>query len=630
MSESQREFHDGELIGGTRYQVVSMIGAGGMGCVYLVEHTELGKHFVLKSLLRELAGRKDLVARLRNEWRALAKLEHPNIVNVTDAGTSDGGVPFYVMERLDGCTLGQKLRAAGRLLVPDAIDVAVGVLDGLSAAHDIGIVHRDVKPPNIFVMANGSVKLLDFGIAKVLDRDAAKITGRGLAVGTPRYMSPEQARGERVDGRVDLYATGLILFEMIAGRGPFDGTRDANELLLAQIGTPAPALSSVAPGVARELDGLLHRLLSKDPRDRPQTARSVANELLALRARYRRQPAATDAPTPRVDFDARTEGAEFPPAARVSGSPTATTAVDGRGSSPDALSGPTPSTAPHTPSASFHDATDTFADTPSTAHDLADGAAGSTATAIEGRAERSPPKAAALAGSSSDGAASTFPTEDVRSTVSERGPTSSGPGLHDRTLRLDELTRNETAPTHTAISNTPTGETPPPVAPFETPMPKPGRSASGAKKLVVAAGAAAVFVFLGGITWAFWPDHERAEASAQAAAPAAGTASLPASSLPAPPSAAPIAARSAAAQLPSAPSEPPSASSEAASAASAPPRDLSTDTRAPPKKAVISGTKPSSTKTTSATPRVPRAAPPPPAAKKPQKPSPTLLPGSGL
>lgn len=281
-SDTFREFADGEIIAGTRYRVVSLIGAGGMGSVFEVEHVELGKRFVLKAMLRELAGRKDLVARLRQEWRALARLEHPNIVNVTDAGTSDTGVPFYVMERLDGETLAARLARSRRIPVAEALELGAGILHGLSAAHEIGIVHRDIKPPNIFVGSTGSVKLLDFGIAKIADVRADVITARGVAIGTPRYMSPEQARGDRVDGRADLYAAGLVLFEMVAGRGPFDGAKDANDLLLAHLSTPAPRLSSVAPDVLPELDDIVNSLLAKDPRERPSSARPVAQALQHL------------------------------------------------------------------------------------------------------------------------------------------------------------------------------------------------------------------------------------------------------------------------------------------------------------------------------------------------------------
>jgi eukaryotic-like serine/threonine-protein kinase len=322
-----REFQDGELVPGTRYRVTRLIGSGGMGRVYEVEHVELGKRFVLKALQRELSRREDLVARLRNEWRALARLEHPNIVNVTDAGTSDNDVPFYVMERLEGETLSALLHRQRRLVPQQALAIAAGMLEGLHAAHQIGVVHRDVKPPNIFLTAPTTVKVLDFGIAKIKDANDV-ITARGLAVGTPRYMSPEQAHGSPVDARSDIYAAGLMLFEMVSGVGPFDDARDHNELLLAHLGRKAPLLSSISV-VAPELDALVAGMLAKDPRERPPSARHVAETLRALGQRYAHY-VATDAPTfnaPRAPLSeppTRVEGqrrpsSAAPPATRPDG-----------------------------------------------------------------------------------------------------------------------------------------------------------------------------------------------------------------------------------------------------------------------------------------------------------------------
>lgn len=275
-----REFQDGEVIGGTRYRVLRLIGKGGMGSVYEVEHRELGKRFVLKALLRELARREDLVQRLRNEWRALGRLEHPNIVTVTDAGTSSNGVPFYVMERLQGETLSERMRRVGRLGIAEATAITASILDGLSAAHAIGIVHRDIKPSNVILMAGDHPKILDFGVAKIAG-ESGVVTARGAAIGTPRYMSPEQARGERVDGRTDLYASGLLLFEMVTGAGPFDDAKDSNELFLAQIARRAPSLASRAVGVSRELDRAVEALLEKNHEQRPSTARAAAQRLRA-------------------------------------------------------------------------------------------------------------------------------------------------------------------------------------------------------------------------------------------------------------------------------------------------------------------------------------------------------------
>ncbi|HLV66996.1 MAG TPA: protein kinase [Polyangiaceae bacterium] len=284
MSEYE-EFRDGEIVAGTRYRVVRLLGVGGMGSVYEVEHVELGKRFVLKALLRSLARRHDLVLRLRNEWRALGRLEHPNIVTVTDAGTSAGGAPFYVMERLDGETLEARMRRVRRFSVSESLAVAQGVLEGLAAAHAIGVVHRDIKPPNVFLVGGEHPKILDFGVAKISD-DPGVVTARGAAVGTPRYMSPEQVRGEAVDGRADVYATGLLLFEMLTGVNPFEDAREPNQLLLAQLGRPAPRVASLTMGVPSELDELVASMLEKSPENRPRSALDAARALGELRARW--------------------------------------------------------------------------------------------------------------------------------------------------------------------------------------------------------------------------------------------------------------------------------------------------------------------------------------------------------
>jgi serine/threonine-protein kinase len=280
-----REFKDGEIIAGTRYRVIRLIGVGGMGSVYEVEHVELGKRFVLKALLRQLSRRHDLVLRLRNEWRALGRLEHPHIVTVTDAGTSAGGVPFYVMERLDGDTLAVRMRKVRRFAIPEALAIVARVLEGLAAAHQIGIVHRDIKPPNIFMIGADHPKILDFGVAKIAD-DPGVVTARGVAIGTPRYMSPEQARGDAVDSRSDIYSTGLILFEMITGVNPFEDARDSKELLVAHLTRSAPRLSSLTRGVPEQLDRILGQMLAKDTESRPRDARDVAAALSALRERW--------------------------------------------------------------------------------------------------------------------------------------------------------------------------------------------------------------------------------------------------------------------------------------------------------------------------------------------------------
>ncbi|HTM44617.1 MAG TPA: serine/threonine-protein kinase [Polyangiaceae bacterium] len=280
---TRQHFDEGQRIAGTKYRVVRLLGSGGMGSVYEVEHEELGKRFVLKTLLKELSSRDDLVQRLRNEWRALGRLEHPNIVRVSDAGVTEDQLPYFVMERLTGETLASRLATHRQLPLSEALSIGAAVLDALSVAHSIGVVHRDVKPPNIFITTQGVPKLLDFGIAKLLDASAEAITARGVAVGTPRYMSPEQAAGDLVDARADLYAVGLVLYEMISGRGPYSAA-DANELFLAHLTQTAPPLSQYVPGIPIEIDALIAALLAKAPSERPTSAKVAADAMRAVRS----------------------------------------------------------------------------------------------------------------------------------------------------------------------------------------------------------------------------------------------------------------------------------------------------------------------------------------------------------
>ncbi len=301
MHARKQEFEIGKVLAGTRYRVLGRIGAGGMGTVYDVEHVELGKRFVLKALHGDLARRPDLAARLRNEWRALGRLEHPNIVTVTDAGTSASAVPFYVMERLEGETLAARLRRERRLLPTSALDITIELLEGLDAAHRIRVVHRDIKPPNIFLLTVGGVKLLDFGVAKLRDGTPEVVTARGMALGTPRYMAPEQVTGGELDARTDLYAVGLVLYEMLAGCSPFEfGAAKNDDILVAQLTKIPPRLSHVASGILPELDQLLAALLAKDAAQRPGTAAQVSHRLRNIRAQYRHQLGAEETVQARV------------------------------------------------------------------------------------------------------------------------------------------------------------------------------------------------------------------------------------------------------------------------------------------------------------------------------------------
>jgi serine/threonine protein kinase len=281
-----RDYQPGELVPGTVYRVMRRIGAGGMGTVYDVEDTTIGKRYVLKTLHPQLGSREDLARRMKNEARTLARLNHANIVEVFTAGvTSDDlRLPYYVMERLNGQSLRVVLEKKGQLERQHAYHIGIDLLDALDHAHDKGVIHRDVKPDNIFLHRTPAgvtvTKLLDFGIVALLDDGTRETAGRFL--GTLRYAAPEQLRGEKPTPKTDVYAAGLVMYEILAGRGPFDDEADAHRIGAAHINKPAPFVTRFV-AVPRELENLLMASLSKDPSLRPRDAFSFAASLRNLK-----------------------------------------------------------------------------------------------------------------------------------------------------------------------------------------------------------------------------------------------------------------------------------------------------------------------------------------------------------
>jgi serine/threonine protein kinase len=203
------------------YEIIAPIGSGGMGEVYRARDTRLDRLVAIKILPASVAGDPDRLARFAREAKAVAALSHPNVLSIHDFGTSDG-ISYVVTELLEGATLRERL-ASGPVPMQKAIDITVQIARGLAAAHDKGIVHRDLKPENIFLTRDGHLKILDFGLAKqtTADGQTSLNTEAGVVLGTVGYMSPEQVRGERVDGRTDLFACGVVLYELLTGRRPF-------------------------------------------------------------------------------------------------------------------------------------------------------------------------------------------------------------------------------------------------------------------------------------------------------------------------------------------------------------------------------------------------------------------------
>ncbi len=297
---------------GTPYRSIAPIGRGATGEVVEAEHRALGKTVAVKLLQRDLAGRPDVVDRMRLEGQTLARLEHENLVAVLDLQVTMEGRPYLVMERLRGRTLREELEVRGALPAAEAIDLARQALAGLGAAHEAGVVHRDVTLANLFLCepragAVGRVlKLLDFGLAKVLGSAGGRApkplsasTEEGVTMGTPRFFSPEQASGSRVDARTDLYAMGIVLYTMVTGRGPFADLVDVEELLAAHRTLDPPRPSTIAPSPLPEgLDEVIARAMAKRPEDRFADAPSFA---LALdQARTPRPRWASTEPMPPI------------------------------------------------------------------------------------------------------------------------------------------------------------------------------------------------------------------------------------------------------------------------------------------------------------------------------------------
>jgi len=210
----------------SHYRIIEKIGAGGMGEVYLAEDTKLKRQVALKFLPQHLVTSNDAKARFTREAQAVAKLDHPNIVTIYEVSEYQGR-PFFAMQHVEGQPLRDLIKAK-ELSIERVVDTAIHICEGLSKAHQAGITHRDIKPSNIVIDADGRPKLLDFGLAAV--KGAEQLTKTGSTLGTTGYMSPEQARGQKVDQRSDLFSLGVVIYEMVTGRRPFRGEDDAATL----------------------------------------------------------------------------------------------------------------------------------------------------------------------------------------------------------------------------------------------------------------------------------------------------------------------------------------------------------------------------------------------------------------
>ncbi|MEN3327447.1 MAG: eukaryotic-like serine/threonine-protein kinase [Acidobacteriota bacterium] len=278
----------------SHYRIIEKLGAGGMGEVYLAEDMKLGRKIAIKILSEEFTTNKDRLHRFEQEASASSNLNHPNILTIHEMGI-DEGRHYIATEYIDGVTLRRKM-AASQLETHTILDIAVQVGSALEEAHAAGIVHRDIKPDNIMVRRNGYVKVLDFGLAKLtetVDRSPADAeaatrvlvhTDAGVVMGTSHYMSPEQARGKPVDARSDIWSLGVVIYELIAGRTPFEG-ETSTDVIVAITQKEPPPLARFAPDVPAELDWIVMKALRKDRDERYQTIKELITDLKRLKQR---------------------------------------------------------------------------------------------------------------------------------------------------------------------------------------------------------------------------------------------------------------------------------------------------------------------------------------------------------
>ncbi|MFE5590199.1 protein kinase [Streptomyces sp. NPDC056549] len=286
---AQGRYAGGSVAGG-RYQLRDLLGEGGMASVYLAYDSALDRQVAIKTLHTELGREQSFRERFRREAQAVAKLSHTNIVSVFDTGedTLDGAVmPYIVMEYVEGQPLGSVLAADvqqyGAMPADKALKVTADVLAALEVSHEMGLVHRDIKPGNVMTTKRGVVKVMDFGIARAMQSGVTSMTQTGMVVGTPQYLSPEQALGRAVDARSDLYSVGIMLFQLLTGRLPFDADSPL-AIAYAHVQEEPVAPSSVNRSVTPAMDALVARALRKNPNERFPSAAAMRDECLRVLA----------------------------------------------------------------------------------------------------------------------------------------------------------------------------------------------------------------------------------------------------------------------------------------------------------------------------------------------------------
>jgi eukaryotic-like serine/threonine-protein kinase len=273
-------------VSGGRYRLEHALGRGGMATVYVARDTELDRPVAVKLLAENLAGDDAFRKRFVREARLAARLSHPNVVSVYDAGETEDGRPYIVMEHVEGVTLADVLEERGRLPADEAVSLAVQACSGLAHAHAAGLVHRDIKPQNLLLRTDGTLKVADFGIARAAETTA--LTQVGTVLGTAAYLSPEQAAGEEVTAATDIYSLGAVLYELLTGRPPYE--LGSLEDLAAMQGEAIVPVGELARDVPGRVEDAVMRSLARNPAYRPSSADELARELAPAEAEPATRP----------------------------------------------------------------------------------------------------------------------------------------------------------------------------------------------------------------------------------------------------------------------------------------------------------------------------------------------------
>ncbi|MFE0508988.1 protein kinase [Streptomyces sp. NPDC058964] len=317
----------GRALAGGRYQLRDLLGEGGMASVHLAYDSVLDRQVAIKTLHTELGREQAFRERFRREAQAVAKLTHTNIVSVFDTGEDDldgATMPYIVMEYIEGRPLGSVLdeyvRQQGAMPVDQALKITADVLAALEISHEMGLVHRDIKPGNVMMTKRGVVKVMDFGIARAMQSGVTSMTQTGMVVGTPQYLSPEQALGRGVDARSDLYSVGIMLFQLVTGRLPFEADSPL-AIAYAHVQEEPVAPSSINRSLPPAVDALVARALKKNPNERFPSAESMRDECLRVAASVQAAPPSIVPGTP-SQSGAGVGSAVFPPVGQATPAPT--------------------------------------------------------------------------------------------------------------------------------------------------------------------------------------------------------------------------------------------------------------------------------------------------------------------